>query len=93
MFCFSATKATDPSTLPVSNPKKDFIYETKEEAKHAFKELLKEKVLLDDMIFDFSFLRIFFCIQNTRYPRSFSIYRVHRANSFKARSHDLICCI
>jgi hypothetical protein len=44
-FLFSAVTTTDASSSPAAlTPKKDYVYETKEEAKQAFKELLKEKV-------------------------------------------------
>ena len=42
----SAVTTTDASSSPAAlTPKKDYVYETKEEAKQAFKELLKEKVI------------------------------------------------
>ena len=44
-FLLSAVTTTEASSSPAAlTPKKDYIYETKEEAKQAFKELLKEKV-------------------------------------------------
>ncbi|XP_046856786.1 pre-mRNA-processing factor 40 homolog B-like isoform X2 [Xenia sp. Carnegie-2017] len=85
----SATKATDPSTLPVSNPKKDFIYETKEEAKHAFKELLKEKGVSSTMNWDSAMKMI---VADTRYgalkkmnekKQAFNEYKTQRANEEK----------
>ena len=37
----TVTEASSPAAV---TPKRDYIYDTKEEAKQAFKELLKEKV-------------------------------------------------
>ena len=49
MFAFlilfpSAVSSVEAPTTTVAVEKKEYIYETKEEAKQAFKELLKEKV-------------------------------------------------
>lgn len=51
---------TSEVSSPVVQEKKEYIYETKEEAKQAFKELLREKVhgsiKLDHLSFDWSSL-------------------------------------
>ena len=44
MSLCSAVTTSEASSPAALTPKKDYIYETKEEAKQAFKELLKEKV-------------------------------------------------